>query len=221
MGKKYYTKGEEIANSITHGIGALISIAALVILIVASAKYGDAWYIVSFTIFGVSLIILYLFSTLYHSIQSPKAKKVLRVFDHSSIFILIAGTYTPYTLTVLRGPLGWTIFGIEWGLAIVGIVFKAIVLGKYSELEDGKLGKISTIIYILMGWFVAISFKKLYIVMPPKSFTMLIAGGIIYTVGAFFYSKDNIPYSHPIWHLFVLGGSICHFFSVLFLLPIK
>ncbi|HBN29506.1 MAG TPA: hemolysin D, partial [Clostridiaceae bacterium] len=132
--------GEEIANSITHGIGALMSIAALVILIVASAKYGDAWYIVSFTIFGVSLIILYLFSTLYHSIQSPKAKKVLRVFDHSSIFILIAGTYTPYTLTVLRGPLGWTIFGIEWGLAIVGIVFKAIVLGKHSELEDGKLG---------------------------------------------------------------------------------
>ncbi|HBG37717.1 MAG TPA: hemolysin D [Clostridiaceae bacterium] len=221
MGKKYYTKGEEIANSITHGIGALMSIAALVILIVASAKYGDAWYIVSFTIFGVSLIILYLFSTLYHSIQSPKAKKVLRVFDHSSIFILIAGTYTPYTLTVLRGPLGWTIFGIEWGLAIVGIVFKAIVLGKHSELEDGKLGKVSTIIYILMGWFVAFSFKRLYIVMPRKSFTMLIAGGIIYTVGAFFYSKDNIPYSHPIWHLFVLGGSICHFFSVLFLLPIK
>jgi len=221
MGNKYYTKGEEIANSITHGIGALMSIAALVILIVASAKYGDAWYIVSFTIFGVSLIILYLFSTLYHSIQSPKAKKVLRVFDHSSIFILIAGTYTPYTLTVLRGPLGWTIFGIEWGLAIVGIVFKAIILGKHSELEDGKLGKISTIIYIIMGWFVAISFKKLYIVMPRKSFTMLIAGGIIYTVGAFFYSKDNIPYSHPIWHLFVLGGSICHFFSVLFLLPIK
>ncbi|HBF77204.1 MAG TPA: hemolysin D [Clostridiaceae bacterium] len=221
MGKKYYTKGEEIANSITHGIGALMSIAALVILIVASAKYGDAWYIVSFTIFGVSLIILYLFSTLYHSIQSPKAKKVLRVFDHSSIFILIAGTYTPYTLTVLRGPLGWTIFGIEWGLAIVGIVFKAIVLGKHSELEDGKLGKVSTIIYILMGWFVAFSFKKLYILMPRKSFTMLIAGGIIYTVGAFFYSKDNIPYSHPIWHLFVLGGSICHFFSVLFLLPIK
>ncbi len=198
-----------------------MSIAALVILIVASAKYGDAWYIVSFTIFGVSLIILYLFSTLYHSIQSPKAKKVLRVFDHSSIFILIAGTYTPYTLTVLRGPLGWTIFGIEWGLAIVGIVFKAIVLGKHSELEDGKLGKVSTIIYILMGWFVAFSFKKLYILMPRKSFTMLIAGGIIYTVGAFFYSKDNIPYSHPIWHLFVLGGSICHFFSVLFLLPIK
>ena len=221
MGNKSYTKGEEIANSITHGIGALMSIAALVILIVASAKYGDAWYIVSFTIFGVSLIILYLFSTLYHSIQSPKAKKVLRVFDHSSIFILIAGTYTPYTLTVLRGPLGWTIFGIEWGLAIVGIVFKAIILGKHSELEDGKLGKISTIIYIIMGWFVAISFKKLYIVMPRKSFTMLIAGGIIYTVGAFFYSKDNIPYSHPIWHLFVLGGSICHFFSVLFLLPIK
>lgn len=221
MGNKYYTKGEEIANSITHGIGALMSIAALVILIVASVKYGDAWYIVSFTIFGVSLIILYLFSTLYHSIQSPKAKKVLRVFDHSSIFILIAGTYTPYTLTVLRGPLGWTIFGIEWGLAIVGIVFKAIVLGKHSELEDGKLGKISTIIYILMGWLVAISFKKLYVVMPGRSFTMLIAGGIIYTVGAFFYSKDNIPYSHPIWHLFVLGGSICHFFSVLFLLPIK
>lgn len=221
MGKKYYTKGEEIANSITHGIGALISIAALVILIVASAKYGDAWYIVSFTIFGVSLIILYLFSTLYHSIQLPMAKKVLRVFDHSSIFILIAGTYTPYTLTVLRGPLGWTIFGIEWGLAIIGIVFKAIVLGKYSELEDGKLGKISTIIYILMGWFVAFSFKKLYAVMPRESFTMLLVGGIVYTAGAFFYSKDKIPYSHPIWHLFVLGGSICHFFSVLFLLPIK
>lgn len=217
---KYYTKGEEIANAVTHGIGTLLAIAALVILIVFSAIYGDAWYVVSFTIFGSSLVILYLFSTLYHSIQVVKAKKVLRIFDHSSIFILIAGTYTPYTLTVLRGALGWTIFGIEWGLAILGIVSKAIILGKYEELEDGKLGKISTIIYIIMGWFIVISFKKLCSVIPTISLVMLIVGGVTYTVGAYFYSK-NMHYGHPVWHLFVLGGSICHFFSVLFLLPFK
>lgn len=221
MSNKYYTKGEEIANAVIHGVGTLIAIAALVILIVFSAMYGDAWYVVSFTIFGVSLVLLYLFSTLYHSIQSKKAKKVLRIFDHSSIFILIAGTYTPYTLTVLRGPLGWTIFGIQWGLAILGIVFKAIILGRHEELEDGRLGKISTIIYIIMGWFIVISLKKLYVLIPTISLIMLVVGGVTYTVGAYFYSKGNLRYAHPIWHVFVLGGSICHFFSVLFILPYK
>lgn len=221
MLNKYYTKGEEIANAVIHGVGTLIAIAELVILIVFSAMYGDAWYVVSFTIFGCGLVLLYLFSTLYHSIQSKKAKKVLRVFDHSSIFVLIAGTYTPYTLTVLRGPLGWTIFGIQWGLAILGIVFKAIILGRHEELEDGRLGKISTIIYIAMGWFIVISLKKLYFSISTISLIMLIAGGVTYTVGAYFYSRNNLRCAHPIWHVFVLGGSICHFFSVLFLLPFK
>ncbi|WP_373897643.1 hemolysin III family protein [Haloimpatiens sp. FM7315] len=221
MVNKYYTKGEEIANAIIHGVGALGAIAALVILIVYSCIYGNAWHIVSFTIFGSNLILLYIFSTLYHSIQAKKAKKVMRVFDHSSIFLLIAGTYTPFTLTVLRGPLGWTIFGIEWGLAILGIVFKAIVLSKHEELEDGKLGKISTLIYIIMGWFIVISLKKLYVSISTISLVMLVAGGVTYTLGSYFYSKKNMPYAHSIWHVFVLTASVFHFFAVLFLLPIK
>ena len=220
METKFYTKGEEITNAITHGVGGLLAIAGFVVLIVLSAKYGNAWYVVANCIFGTCMILLYVFSTLYHSLTNRKAKKVFRVFDHSSIYILIAGTYTAYTLTVLRDPLGWTIFGIEWGLAVIGIVFKAIIITKDETHLTGKIDKISTLIYVFMGWFIVIDFRKL-ILMPNISQILLLVGGVIYTLGAVLYSKDKIPYNHPVWHLMVMGGSICHYFSVLYLLPIK
>lgn len=207
----FYTKGEEIANAITHGIGTLLSIAALVILVVFSAKYSDAWHVVGYSIFGSSLIILYLESTLYHSLQGKKVKKVFRIFDHCSIFILIAGTYTAYILSCLRDPLGWTIFGIEWGLAIIGIVMKCFTTGKYEKL--------STLIYVLMGWLIMLHAKKLSLVIPKISLVYLIVGGVVYTLGSLLFIKDDIPYNHPVWHLFVLGGSICHFFSLFYIIP--
>ncbi|NFB33136.1 hemolysin III family protein [Clostridium botulinum] len=211
MLNEFYTKGEEIANAITHGIGALLSIAALVILIVFSAKYGDAWYVTSYSIFGSCLFILYLESTLYHSLQGSKVKKIFRIFDHSSIFLLIAGTYTPFILTSLRDPLGWTIFGIEWGLTLIGIILKVFTTGKYEKL--------STAIYIFMGWLIMLHAKKLVLVIPRISLIYLIVGGVIYTVGAFLFMLDDIPYNHPIWHLFVIGGSIFHFFSLFYMIP--
>lgn len=205
----FYTRGEEIANAITHGIGTLLAIAALVILVVKSSTYGNAWDVTGSAIFGSSMVILYLESTLYHSLQGKKVKKVFRIFDHSSIYLLIAGTYTPFILSLLRDPLGWTIFGIEWGLTVLGIVMKVFTVGKYEKL--------STLIYVTMGWLIVLHMKKLIVVMPGISLKLLIAGGISYTAGAVLFMKDNIPYNHPIWHLFVLAGSTCHFFSLLFL----
>lgn len=205
----FYTKGEEIANAVTHGIGTLLAIAALVILVVKSSTYGNVWDVTGSAIFGSSMVILYLESTLYHSLQGKKVKKVFRIFDHSSIYLLIAGTYTPFILSLLRDPLGWTIFGIEWGLTILGIVMKVFTVGKYEKL--------STLIYVTMGWLIVLHMKKLIVVMPGISLKLLIAGGISYTAGAVLFMKDNIPYNHPIWHLFVLAGSTCHFFSLLFL----
>jgi hemolysin III len=208
----FYTRGEEIANAITHGIGTLLAIAALVLLIVFAAKYGDAWYVVSYTIYGSTLVLLYLESTLYHSLTNKKAKKVFRIFDHASIYLLIAGTYTPFTLTILRGALGWTIFGIIWGLAVLGIVMKAIWIGKYD--------KISTLIYIGMGWMIIIAIKRITAVMPTTGIVLLVVGGLLYTGGCFFYSRDSMPFNHAIWHLFVIAGSTCHFFCILlYLLP--
>lgn len=203
----FYTKGEEISNAVTHGIGTLASIAALFLLIVNSCKYGNVWHVVSYTIFGASLIILYLGSTLYHSITNKSAKKVFRRIDHSSIYILIAGTYTPFTLTVLRGALGWTIFGIIWGMTVAGIVIKCLWVGKFDKL--------STFLYVVMGWMIIISINKLWHLLPLSSFIFLVAGGIVYTVGAIFYSFDKLPYNHPLWHLFVIGGSTLHFLSVM------
>jgi hemolysin III len=208
--KSFYTKGEEIANAISHGLGAILSITALVLLIVMACKYGDAWHIVSFSIFGASLVILYLESTLYHSITNIKAKKIFRIFDHSSIFLLIAGTYTPFTLTVLRGALGWTIFGVIWSLTILGIVIKCLWLDRYDKL--------STLLYVLMGWMIIISIKTLWLSVPHICILFLVLGGIIYTLGALLFHFDNIPYNHAIWHFFVIGGSVCHFFSVIYLL---
>ncbi|MEF9935437.1 MAG: hemolysin III family protein [Clostridium sp.] len=204
---KFYTKGEEIANAITHGIGVVLSIAALVLLILCGVKYGDVWYIVSSIIYGVTLIVLYLGSTLYHSIPSIKAKKILRIVDHSSIFLLIAGTYTPFTLTVLRGPLGWTIFGVVWGCTLFGIVMKIFFLEKFE--------KFSTFMYVGMGWFIVIALKDIIKSLPLQGLVLLVLGGVFYTVGCIFYAKDKWPYNHAIWHLFVLAGSVFHFLTIL------
>jgi hemolysin III len=213
MEENFYTKGEEIANAVTHGIGTALAIAALVLLIVFAAIKGTAWHVVSFTIFGSTLVILYLESTLYHSLTNKKAKRLFRKFDHMSIYVLIAGTYTPFCLTVLRGPLGWTIFGVIWACTVAGIVLKAFMVGKKDRL--------STALYIVMGWLIILTIRRLYLSMTFSGVLFLVIGGVLYTVGAFIYSKDKIMFNHGIWHLFVIGGSVCHFFSVMSLLNIK
>jgi len=202
--------GEEIANSITHGTGVGLSIAALVILVVLAARQSNAWKVVSFSIYGATMITLYLASTLYHAFPQPRVKSFFRILDHSSIFLLIAGTYTPVTLGVMRGGLGWTLFGVIWGLAIIGINFKIFALGKLKVL--------SVLIYILMGWMVLIAIKPLMNATPKAFLMWMLAGGLAYTLGVTFYALKKMPYHHAVWHLFVLGGSICHFFGMLILL---
>ena len=202
--------GEEITNSITHGIGTLLSIAALVILIIVAAVKGNAWHVVSFTIFGSSLVLLYLSSTLYHSFSKPNVKEIFARFDHAAIFFLIAGTYTPYLLSNLRGTLGWTLFGIIWGLAIGGAIVRSIYVTRFRKLMVA--------IYVMMGWMFVFAFRTMMKITPADSLLFLFIGGILYTVGVVFYMWRSLPYGHSIWHLFVLGGSIMHFFAVIYLL---
>lgn len=204
--KKRYTLGEEIFNSVTHGVGSLLSIAGTVVLIVFSAINSDAFAVVSSAVYGASLIILYTMSTLYHSITNEKAKKFFRIMDHNTIFFLIAGTYTPYTLAVLRSPLGWVLFGVVWGAAAIGIVLNSIDLEKFS--------KISVVCYIAMGWVIIIAVKPLMISMPFISFALLVAGGIFYTIGVIFYAIKKVKYFHSVWHIFTVIGSALHYFSV-------
>ncbi|MBL7857040.1 MAG: hemolysin III family protein [Cyclobacteriaceae bacterium] len=206
----YISQKEEIANAITHGLGALLAIGALVLLVVFASLYGNAWHIVSFTIFGTTLVILYLASTLYHSFTHPGVKVLFRKFDHMSIFLLIAGTYTPFCLALLGGWLGWTIFGLIWGCALLGITLKAFFTGKKELL--------STLLYVLMGWAGMIAIKPLYEAMSLSGFILLVLGGVFYTAGTFFFVNDKNRYYHSLWHLFVLAGSVSHFFSVLSLL---
>ncbi len=200
--------GEEIANSITHGIGAALATAALTILVVFAALKGDAWQVVSFSIYGASLIIMYISSTLYHAFTNKKVKRYFRIMDHSAIFLLIAGTYTPITLLPLRDTdWGWTIFGLIWGMAILGILFKFMFYG--------KLEKLSVVFYILMGWLAVIAIKPMLEILPTGLLIWIAVGGLSYTFGIIFYAWNKLPYSHSIWHLFVLGGSISHFFGIL------
>ncbi|HEY3406271.1 MAG TPA: hemolysin III family protein [Ohtaekwangia sp.] len=201
---------DEIVNAITHGIGTLLAIAGLVLLIVFAAIKGNAWHIVSFTIFGATMVILYLASTLYHSLTHEKAKFLFRKFDHMSIYLLIAGTYTPFCLVVLQGWIGWTFLGIVWSCAILGIVLKAF--------HTGKKEKLSTLLYVMMGWVGMLAAKPLYEAMPQSSFVLLLAGGAFYTLGTLFFIKDKITYFHGAWHVCVLAGTTAHFFSVLGLL---
>lgn len=202
------TTGEEIANSIIHGIGTALSVAALVILMVFAASSGDGWRVTSLAIYGTTLIFLYLMSTLYHSISNQRAKRIFRIMDHSSIFILIAGTYTPIVLVTLRGPWGWTLFGVIWGIAIVGIVFKFLWVDRFRAL--------SISLYIAMGWLILIAVKPLIEFAPPKLILWIFLGGICYTFGILFYRWKRLPYHHAVWHLFVMAGSIMHFFGLLF-----
>ncbi len=201
------TIGEEIANSVTHGIAAVLSVAALAILVVFASLRGNAWHIVSCAIFGVTLILLYLASTLYHALPVGRAKEVCRILDHASIYLLIAGTYTPFTLVTLRGPWGWSIFGVVWGLAVAGIVFQSLLIGRLPVL--------STAVYILMGWVVVIALRPLIHALPWGGLLWMLAGGLCYTAGVYFYASRS-KFAHAVWHLFVIAGSVCHFFAVFF-----
>ncbi len=204
------TLGEEIANSITHGIGAALSIAALVILVVLASRRGDAWRIVSFSIYGATLILLYLSSTLYHGVVNPKIKRFFRIMDHLSIYLLIAGSYTPITLVSMRGAWGWTFFGLIWGMAIAGIIITIV-------FKD-KIKPIMILSYVVMGLLIVIAFKPMLLMLPRKMIVCLFIGGAFYILGIIFYLWKKLPYHHPIWHLFVLAGSISHFFGILFYL---
>ena len=203
-----YTFGEELANSITHGLGIALSVAGLVILVVLSAIHGNAWHVVSCAIYGATMILLYTASTLYHSFQNPNVKRIMRVLDHSSIYLLIAGTYTPFTLVTLHGPWGWSLFGVVWSLALAGIAFKVYFTGRFP--------KISTIIYVGMGWIAVIAIKPLMDILPAGGLIFLFGGGLSYTFGVIFYVWHKLPYHHAVWHLFVLGGTVLHFFAILF-----
>ncbi|MED4019212.1 PAQR family membrane homeostasis protein TrhA [Sutcliffiella cohnii] len=205
-----FSKGEEIANAIIHGIGALLSIAALVILIVFSSLHGTAWHVVSFTLFGVTMVLLYTSSTLVHSFPPGKAKDVFEILDHSSIYFFIAGTYTPFLFVAVKGTLGWTLFGIVWGVAIIGTVFKSFFVKRFLHM--------STVLYIFLGWLIVFAWGTLVENVSPQGIIYLVIGGVLYTVGAIFYVWRGFNYHHAIWHLFVMAGSIMHFFSVLTLL---
>lgn len=205
-----YTIKEEIFNSVTHGIGALLSIVALVILVAYASIKGDPWRIVSFSIYGFTLFFLYMSSTLYHSVFHEKTKRIFRVFDHISIYLLIAGSYTPITLIAMRGTWGWILFSVVWAMAIAGIIIKIV------SFEKMKL--VSLIMYIIMGWMVVIAIKPMLAMIPSGFFPWLLASGLFYTVGIIFYIWKRIPFNHGIWHLFVLGGSTAYFFGLLFYL---
>jgi hemolysin III len=198
---------EEIANTITHGVGLALSIAGFGILLVLAALRGTAWHIVACSIYGVTLICLYAASTLYHAVISPRVKRALRILDHSAIYLLIAGTYTPFLLIKLRGPWGWSLFGVVWGLAFAGVLFKFWFVERF--------GFLSTAVYIGMGWLVVIAVKPVVTHIPINALVWLLVGGLAYTFGVIFYASKRIPYGHTIWHLFVLAGSACHYVAVL------
>jgi hemolysin III len=209
-----YSLREEIAHSATHGLGIVLSIAGLIAMMVVSERSGDARHIVASIVYGVTLILLYLSSTLYHSIPAPRAKRVLKVLDHSAIYLLIAGTYTPFTLISLRGALGWTLFGLIWGMALLGITLKVAAISRFRWL--------SIALYLGMGWLVVVALKPLIGAVSPAGFRLLLLGGLSYTFGVLFYTWRRLPYHHAVWHLFVLTGSVFHFFAVLlYVLPAK
>lgn len=211
--KPEYTTGEEIASSVIHGIGCVLGIAALILLVVFSSIYGDVWTIVSCSIFGVTIVVMYAMSTLYHSLRGQRVKHLFKIFDHSSIFFLIAGTYTPFTLVFLRGPWGWALFGFVWTGFILGTVFKSLAVKKMKIL--------STITYVAMGWVVVIAMKELITKVPAGGLIFLVLGGLMYTLGVPFYVSKKIPFNHAIWHLFVLAGTVFHFLSIfLYVIPL-
>lgn len=201
-----YTPREELANALTHGLGLLLSIAGLVLLVTISALRSDAWAVTSTAIFGTTLVLLYTTSTLYHSFRRESLKRLLRKLDHAAIFLLIAGTYTPFLLISLRGAWGWSLFGVVWGLAVVGVALKFWFTGRFRLL--------STLIYVGMGWLVIVAIRPLIHALPAGGLWLLFAGGFCYTGGAVFYLMKRVPYHHAVWHLWVLAGSACHWAAV-------
>ncbi len=204
----HYSAREEIAHTLTHGVGLLLSIAGLITLMTLSSRYGDSWHVTSTAIYGVSLILLYTTSTLYHAIPHAKAKPLLRRLDHAAIFVLIAGTYTPFTLVNLRGVWGWTLFALVWGIGIAGMALELLAKKRYRRL--------SISLYLGLGWLVVIAFKPMLDTVEMNGLLLLLAGGLCYSIGVIFYVWKSLPYHHAVWHLFVLAGSGLHFFAVLF-----
>ena len=207
-----HTRSEEIANSIIHGIGAGLAATALALLVTFAAMKGDPWRIVSFAIYGATLVMLYTASTFYHLLRAPRLKALFRIFDHAAIYLLIAGTYTPFLLVSIRGPLGWSLFGVTWGFAIAGVIQAVFFLDRLKFL--------ALIAYVGMGWLIVVALKPLVAALSLGGLLWIAAGGAFYTLGVIFYVTKRIPYNHAIWHIFVLCGSICHFFAMLlYVLP--
>jgi len=202
------SRGEEIANSISHGIGLIAALVATPFLVIAAIRRGEAGFIVGMSIFATTMVLLYLSSTIYHALPSGKAKRVFRIIEHSAIFLLIAGTYTPFTLGVLRGAWGWTLFGLVWGIALIGVALKAFERMSHPIISTG--------LYLLMGWLIVIAANPMYDRVPVSGLLWLVAGGVAYTAGvAFFVADSRLRYGHFIWHLFVMAGTTCHYFAVL------
>ena len=211
MSEKYhlitYSEEEELANRLTHIFAAAISLVGIVFLVIAASRTGDPYRIVSSAIFCGSLSVFYVISTLYHTIRSPKSRYVFRVLDHAGIYLVIAGTYTPFTLVPLRESSGWALFGVVWGLAIAGAIFKSFM--------TYRLAFLAPVLYIALGWLIVVDLEGLLTLVPIKGVLWLVAGGLFYTVGIVFYAFDRIPYNHAIWHVFVIAGSLCHYLSIL------
>jgi len=198
---------EEIANSISHGLGLVLALVAVPVLVLSAMRAGDVRFLIGVSVFGATMVLLYLASTLYHSVTHEAAKRWFRLFDHTAIFLLIAGSYTPFALGVLRGPWGWSMLAAVWTLAIVGITLKIIARTRHS--------RISIVLYVLMGWLAVVATKPILELIPPPGILLILAGGIAYTGGLAFFAAHRIKYHHFIWHLFVIAGTVCHFFAVL------
>ncbi|BCA79692.1 hemolysin III family protein [Desulfuromonas sp. AOP6] len=210
----YYSKAEELANRLTHGLGALAGVVGFVILMKAAFHTADPWRITSSAIYGTGLVTFYTLSTLYHTVRTPGVRYVFRILDHASIFLMIAGTYTPFTLVSLNGAWGWSLFGTVWGLALVGMTFKAFM--------PHRLRIVAPLLYIGLGWLVIIAIKPLLVAVPLPGVLLLVAGGVAYTLGVLFYAIERIPFNHAIWHLFVLAGSFLHYLAIyLYVVPMK
>ncbi len=203
----YYTPAEEIANGVTHGFGALLSLAGAIVLILFAVFYGNAWHIISFSVFSATLLLLYLASTLYHSVSNLKIKRALQIMDHAAIYLLIAGSYTPFILVNLRNAFGLSFLSVIWGCALLGVILKLVCIEKFKALSMG--------LYVGMGWLCVVVFKALLPQLSRASIILLVLGGLSYTFGLIFYGWEKLRYSHAVWHVFVLMGSIFHYFSVL------
>lgn len=203
-----YSEREELAHRITHGFGTVLSIVGLFVLVYAAAIRGEFWRLVSCSLYGTTLVIFYAVSTIYHTVRTPWLKYLFRILDHASIFLVIAGTYTPFTLVSLPAPWGWTIFLLIWGLALAGTLFKVMM--------TGRLRIVGPLLYLAMGWLIVLAYRPLAAAVSPAGVHWLLAGGLAYSAGLIFYAWTKLPYNHAVWHVFVLVGSACHYFAVLF-----